>query len=116
MGEALPGSSGGQHSADVNEVVADHAESNPALHSTITFVTATVQSMPPFHHADASFATGSPFLAVSEPALFLLPLTLGAFGGAIGNAYPLHAFFMRRRFVGGREKAGVGSDQVREAS
>src|SRR5258705_10420074 len=103
MGEALPGSSGGQHSADVNEVVADHSESNPALHSTITFVTATVQSMPPFHHADASFATGSPFLAVSEPALFLLPFTLSAFGVAIGNAYPLDACFIRGRSVGGRE-------------
>jgi len=41
---------------------------------------AAAQAMPPFGDADASLAAGAPFLAVAEPALFMLALALGALG------------------------------------
>src|SRR5437868_11671593 len=71
--------------ADVEEIVGDHAEPDPALHSGIALVAAAVEPVPSFDHADAAFASGAPFLAAAEPALLLLAFALGAFGGAIGN-------------------------------
>src|ERR1035441_9783644 len=73
-----------QHATDVDEVVGDYPETNPALHSVVTFVATTIQSVAPLEYADAAFAPGSPFLAVAEPALLLFPLAFGALGGAIG--------------------------------
>ena len=61
-------------SADVDEVIRDHAESGPADHSLATFVPATVESVPPLKYADASFASGSPLLPFFKPAFLLLQL------------------------------------------
>ena len=75
-----------QCAADVEEIVGDHAEPDPTLHSGVALVAAAAKPVPPFDHADASLASGPPFLAVAEPTLLLLALALGAFGRAIGNA------------------------------
>ena len=63
--------------ADVDDVVGDHAEPDPTLHSGVALVSAAVETVPPLGHADASFAAGPPLLAVAEPALPLLTLALG---------------------------------------
>ena len=65
---------------DVDEVVGDDAEADPAVHSDIALVAAAAEAMSPFCDADASLTTGAPFLAVTEPAFFLLALALRAFG------------------------------------
>jgi len=57
--------------AQVDEIVADPAESYPALHATLTRVPAAVEPVAALHHADAPFATGPPFLAVAEPGFLL---------------------------------------------
>jgi hypothetical protein len=72
--------------ANIDEVVGDDAKPDPALHSGIALIAAAAEPMSPFDHADASLASGPPFLAVAEPALLLFAFALGAFGGAIGNA------------------------------
>ena len=46
--------------ADVDEVVGDHTEPDPTLHSGIAFVPATVEPVPPLDHADAALAPGPP--------------------------------------------------------
>jgi hypothetical protein len=72
-------------SADVNEVVGDDAEADPAIHPDGSLVPETAESVSPFDEADAPLAPGTPLLAATEPALFLLAFAFKAFGGAIGN-------------------------------
>src|SRR6266508_1994203 len=85
VGEALRGGLLLHGLADVDEVIGDHAEPDPALHAGFALVPATVEAVAAFDDADASLASGAPFLAVAEPALLLLALALGALGGAIGD-------------------------------
>ncbi len=60
--------------ADVDDVVGDHAEPDPTLHSGVALVSAAVETVPPLGDADASLAVGPPLLAVAEPARPLLTL------------------------------------------
>jgi hypothetical protein len=57
-----------------DEIIADHAESNPALDATLTLVPAAVKAVAALHHANASFTASPPFLPVAEPALLLFRL------------------------------------------
>src|SRR5215471_14505971 len=54
---------------NIDEIIGDHAESDPALHSVFAFVPTTVEPVSPLGHADAALAAGPPILAVTEPAL-----------------------------------------------
>src|SRR4029077_18012713 len=72
--------------------------------------------MSPFDHADASLASGPPFLAVAEPALLLFAFALGAFGGAIGNADALDALCLHRHLVLVGEECGICRHQARSAT
>src|ERR1700730_15305971 len=65
--------------ADVDEIVSDHAESDPAFHSDEALVAATIETVSPLDDADASLASGPPFLAVAEPALLLFAFALRVF-------------------------------------
>src|SRR5262245_2114719 len=69
-----------QSSADVDEVVGDHAKPGPALHADLASVAATVEPVSPLDHTDASLASGPPFLAVAEPPLLLLASALNTLG------------------------------------
>jgi hypothetical protein len=55
----------GNNAADVDEIISDHAEADPALHSGIAPVAAAIETVSPLDHADATLASGAPFLAVS---------------------------------------------------
>src|SRR5450631_4457338 len=87
--------------ADIDQVIADHAESNPALHAAIALVQTAVEPVAALHHADAPFTTGPPVLPVTEPGFLLLFLPLRALGVAIGNADPFDSLFVRRFFIAG---------------
>src|ERR1700687_860659 len=76
---------------DVEDVVGDHAEPDPTLHTGIAPVAAAVEPVAPLGDADTSLASGPPLLAVAEPALPLLSFALGALGRAVGNADTLDA-------------------------
>jgi hypothetical protein len=76
--------------ADIEDVVGDHAEPDPTLHSCIALVTAAVETVPPLGDTDASLASGPPLLAAAEQ-LPLLPFAFGALGRTIGNADALDA-------------------------
>src|SRR5258705_12411822 len=80
---------------DVDDVVGDDAEPDPTLHSGIAFVAAAIEPVSPLDHADASLASGPPFLSVAEPALPLLSFALGALGRMVGNAVALDALGFR---------------------
>ena len=85
----------GHDAADVDKIISDHAEADPALHSGIAPVAAAIETVSPLDHADATLASGAPFLAVAKPALLLLAFALGALGRAIGNADALDALGFR---------------------
>jgi hypothetical protein len=75
------GSFGGpfcHRSADVDDVVGDYTEADPALHADEALVTAPVETVSAFDHADAPLAIGTPLLAVAEPALLLLAFSFSA--------------------------------------
>ena len=80
-----------QGAAEVDQVVGDDAEPDPALHTIITFVSAAGEAVPALDDADAALATGSPFLAVAEPALLLLASAFVTLGGTVGDADALDA-------------------------
>src|SRR5437867_2513385 len=102
--------------AEIDDVVGDHAEADPALHSDKALVTAAVEPVAALDHADASLAAGAPLLTIAEPALLLLALAFGAFGRAIGNADPLDSFRFRCRLVLIGIERRIGRDQSRRAS
>ena len=76
----------GQRASNINEVIRNHTEPDPAFHSIITFVPAAIETVPPLGDADAPLRSGPPFLTLAEPAFLLLAFAFCAFGGAIGNA------------------------------
>src|ERR1041384_7064725 len=75
---------------DMNDVVGDYAESDPATDAVRSFVERSSQSMPAFENTDAAFTARAPFLKFLEPTLLLLLLTGGALGVMARNRYPLH--------------------------
>ena len=107
MGLGLPAGLLGHGAADVDQVVGNHPEADPALDTGIPLVPAAIESMPSFDHADATLAAGPPFLAVAEPTLLLFAFALRALGGAVGDADALDALGFRGRLVLGRVEAGI---------
>lgn len=105
-----------EHAADVDQVVGQDAQADPAFHAGVTLVATPGQAMAPLHHADATFTPGPPSLAVLEPALLLFSLARGALGGPIGNTDPGHALGVRGVFIGARVERGVGGDEARHVS
>ena len=98
--------------ADVGEIVGDHAEPDPALHSVLALVAATVEAVSPLHQADTTLASGTPFLTVAEPALLLFASALSALGRAVGNAHTLDTLGFRRGFILAGIEGSVGGDEV----
>src|SRR5207253_7775272 len=61
----------GQNSSDVDQIIRNHAQSNPSLHAIIAAISTSIQTMPSFEHTDPAFATGSPCLSLTEPSRLL---------------------------------------------
>ena len=56
--------------ADVDEVVGDDAEPDPAFHSVVALVAAANEAVPALGDADASLASGLPFLTLRNQRFF----------------------------------------------
>src|SRR5262249_11785610 len=102
--------------ADVDDVVGDHAEADPALHSDKALVAAAAEPMPAFDDADAPFAAGAPLLAVAEPALLLLAPAFRALGRAVGDADAFDTLRLRGGLVSVGIERGIRRDQAGRAS
>src|SRR6266436_4614706 len=103
----------GQHPSDIDEVIGNDSETDPAMHACITFIEAATESAAPLEHADAPFATDAPFLSSAEPALLLALSPLRTLGTQIGNRDLCDSQLLRSRFVGSGEKAGVAGHHAR---
>ena len=62
-----------QGRAQVDEVVTNDAEADPALHPRVAFVATAGEPMAPLQETDSPFAAGSPLLSPLEPALSSVP-------------------------------------------
>src|SRR2546425_1251954 len=102
-----------QHPADIDEVIGNDSETDPAMHARVTFIEAAAESVASLEHADAAFTTDAPFLSLAEPALLLALATLRTLGTERRNGDLCDSHLLRRRFVGSGEKAGVAGDQAR---
>ena len=101
--------------ANVDHVVGDDSKPDPPLHSDVALVAATVEAVAPLDDADASLASGPPFLAVAEPALLLFAFSLRAFCGAIGDADAFDTHRFGGRLILGGVEPGVGCHEARRA-
>src|SRR5580704_17767867 len=90
---------------EVEHIVGNDTEPDPAVHPNIALVAASSEAVAPLDHADASFRPGAPFLPVAEPALPLLALAL--LSRAIGNTDALDAHLFRSRLVLGRVECSI---------
>src|SRR5256885_1151360 len=99
--------------ADIDEVIPDHTEPDPALHSSISSVPAPVEPVPPLDHANTSLAPGPPLLAVAEPAFLLLAFAFRTLRVAIWNADAFDALLFRCGFVLDGIECGVCRHQAR---
>src|SRR5207247_8665258 len=102
------------HPSDIDEVIGNDSETDPAMHACITFIEAATESVAPLEHADAPFATDAPFLSSAEPALLLALSPLHTAGTQIGNRHLCDSQLLRSRFVGGGEKSGVAGGHTRD--
>ena len=66
--------------AEIDEIVGDDSEPDPALHSIVAGIPASVETVATLAHADAALTPGAPSLAAAEPAFFLLAFAVGALG------------------------------------
>jgi hypothetical protein len=113
---ALLGSALGHCAADVDDIIGNHAEADPSLHSDETFVAASVEAISALDHADASLASCAPLLAVAEPAFLLLAFAFGALGRAVRNADASDNPSPSRPPLFCRVECGVRRHQARDAS
>ena len=104
-----------QRDSEVDEVVPDDTEPDPALHSRVAMVAAAVEPVAPLQKADSPFATGPPFLAVLEPSLLLLLFPLRALGGVIGHGHAFDVHGQGGRLRRGRVISGVGRREARHS-
>src|SRR5436305_5491427 len=91
----------GQVGADMNDVVGDHTQSDPAPNAVRPSIQRSPQPMSPLENTDATFAAGTPFLKLLEPALLLPLLARRAFGVMARNRHPTDAHLLGLGFVRG---------------
>src|ERR1017187_5402374 len=103
---------GCQGAADIDEVVADDAQTHPSLHSAVSFVATTVQPVASLEHADAAFTAGPPFLSVLEPACFLERCAIFTLTRAVGHGNAFHSHLVRLLLAAGGIERCVTGHQV----
>jgi len=54
------------HLSDIDQVVGDHSEANPALHPIVTAISASIETVSALAHTDAPLASHTPSLPVAD--------------------------------------------------
>ena len=91
----------GQVGTDMNDIVGDNAESDPAPDAVRSFIERSPQPMPAFENTDAALTTGAPFLKLFEPTLLLTLLADGTLGVMARNRYPTDPHLLGLGFISG---------------
>src|SRR6266849_1639977 len=96
-----------QRHPEVDQIVAEDTQPDPALHPRVAPVATAIQPVAPFQHADAPFAARSPSLRLLEPALLLFQLAPGTLRAGGGHRHPFGAHGLRGRVARLRVEAGI---------
>src|SRR5947209_1337547 len=110
------GSGHRQRFADVDQIVGQHAQSDPALHSLATAIQTAPQSVPPLHHADTSFAACAPTLRLLEPATPFHLFALRTTCVAVRYRDPFHTLLLYGPLLRLRIVTGIRCYQSQQAS
>ena len=81
--------SGSNDSADLLQIVGDHAPADPTLEAIFAVIETTIEIIAAFEHQDATFDTGMPLARSAEPGLFLTLATLLRFLARFRKHNPL---------------------------
>src|SRR5262245_33693110 len=84
----------GQEFAYMNQIIRDHAPSNPSFHSIHPSVTTPPQPMPSLENTDPPFASHSPTLRTAKPTLLLLLGSALISPLPIWNRHPVDAYLV----------------------
>ena len=82
---SLRGSSSADDATDVDEIIGDHAEADPTLHSELALVAGAAEPVSTLDHADASFASGAPFRPLRNQRFFCSRLRSGLLLDRLGT-------------------------------
>src|SRR5437867_1893175 len=83
-----------QAATDLDNVVGNHSEANPAPHTFEPSIPTAIQSVAPLQHTNAAFASGPPALPGPEPTRSLQFSSLAAFAVAIRYRDSSHSHFL----------------------
>src|SRR5437764_9217664 len=101
-----------QAGRNINQIVCDHAQSNPALHSGKAAIQTPAQSMSPFQRADPSFTTGPPLLPSPEPTTLLYMAPLFTACVSVRHRDTLDTHLLQRLLVGCGIKSRICRDHL----
>jgi hypothetical protein len=79
LGGQLVGWLGSDSVVEVDKIVGDDPEPDPALHSIVAGIPRSVETVPALADTDAPRPPGAPSLAGAEPALLLLAFAVGGY-------------------------------------
>src|SRR5437667_4915962 len=97
--------------ADLDQVVGNRSQSDPAFHPIHSPIATAEQSVFAFQHADAPFTAHAPALGSPEPALALMLPDGPAPCSFVGHGQLLNPLFLGLRLVVGTEEARVSRHQ-----
>lgn len=101
---------------NIDQVVGDDAQSDPAMHTIVAMVAAPSQSVTALQHTDPSFAPGAPALPPTKPALWFMGAPGSRLSAARGQDHATHASIRRGALVGRRRQAPVAGREIWRAS
>src|SRR6266436_5078845 len=105
-----------QEPTNINQIISDHAQADPALHASITAITTAIQPVTPFEHTDTPLRPGSPLLSSPEGAFLLMATSFGALGRAVGHGDLLHSHHFQFALVRSRVERCIGGHHVGNTS
>ena len=110
------GRSAAEDSRHVDQVVGDDPEADPAMHAVDAMIATASESMSPFDHTDAPFATDAAALAASKPRLAFIRTPGRRFRPAPRQNHSADAAVGRRLFIRGGAEAAIAGGEMRRAA
>jgi hypothetical protein len=103
----------GRDNPDLNQIVGNHTEPDPALHAVESTIQAAPHPVSPFQGADAPLASGSPPLPTTKPTLPIKSFAFRTLGLLIRHRKPPHSHGAGSFFILLRVEPRIPSHQRR---
>src|SRR5690348_7448174 len=102
----------GETTPDLNYIVGNHTEPDPALHAVESAIQAAAHTVSPFQYADPTFASCPPPLPTTKPALSVKTFAFRTLGVSIGHRNPFHSHRLGGFLVLPGIKSRISSDRA----